>query len=135
MNHLATSNEICSNKTARFSLSERQIDLPTMWFWIEDVFLLAGWLVVPGVNELTWFMRRARSTYLTFIKYILLMKRFFHDGVRSFHSTYFLARLFLAVCDRSKSFHVSQCCSRLNTFLRIFGGISWDCYHWSVSPF
>ena len=68
---LATCNENGGEKKARFSLSEKQIYLPTMfWFWIEDVFLLASWLVVPGVNELTWLdnegnQSETRTEFLT----------------------------------------------------------------------
>ena len=59
---LATCNEIGGGggKTANFSLPERRIDLLTMWYWIADVFLLDGWLVVPGANELAWYNKEGK---------------------------------------------------------------------------
>ena len=56
---LATCNEIGGGNNSatdsRFSLTESPIHLNIQELWIEEVFLLDGWLVVPSENEILWF--------------------------------------------------------------------------------
>ena len=80
---LATCNEIGNGgETARFSLPERQIDFPTIWPSIADVFLLDGWLVVRGLNELVWFDKEGnRSETSTELDTPILQKMYASGSV------------------------------------------------------
>ena len=89
-------------QTARVSLAEFPIDVEISWQWLDQVFLLGGWLVVPSDQEITWFDQVAtrsetrtnwdnntqlRAIYasrsVVLFKFgagSLLMKRLCHDG-------------------------------------------------------
>ena len=55
--HLATCNHIEGDNTSArdISFAEICIDVVISWLWIDQVFLLDGWLVVPSYQEITWF--------------------------------------------------------------------------------
>ena len=64
---LSTCNEIGNggggggcDKRAQFSLPERRIDFPSIN--PPTTFLLDGWLVVPGVNELAWYDKEGKRS-------------------------------------------------------------------------
>ena len=89
-------------KTACVSLAENRIDVEISWLWLDQVFLLDGWLAVPSYQEIMWFdkegtrsetrtnwdnttqlwaINASRSGVLfKFRDGSLLMKRLCHDG-------------------------------------------------------
>ena len=64
---LATRNQI--DKTGHFCPPDALIDLDLAWLLQEELFLLDGWLVVPGREEILWFDKEGnRSETYTYVE-------------------------------------------------------------------
>ena len=49
----------------RVGLSENQFYIEMEWMWLDQVFLLDGWLVVPGTQEMLWFDKEGTQSDLS----------------------------------------------------------------------
>ena len=67
---------------ARFFLAERHFDLDMNMrnLWLEEVFLLDGWLVVPGDHEIFWFDKKGTRNEMS--------TEFDSDDLRSIYSSH-----------------------------------------------
>ena len=49
-------------RARRFSLPERHFQLDMEWPWLEEVFLVDGWLAVPTDQQIVWFDKEGRRS-------------------------------------------------------------------------